>query len=154
MKRKRGPPTTTRRGNPNWVKGGPSPNPGGRPPNGHTLTERIRATVDPEELVAIAVSIARGCPMAFTADGRPASPDNPSAIPVDIPDSKSRIAALNWLADRGYSRPPQHVEVKTEVIAKVDFSKLSDKELDEYERLLELACEDTTKVLGSGDDDR
>jgi hypothetical protein len=46
----------------------------------------------------------------------------------------ARISAAQTLLDRGYGRPTQAVDVSGEVA--LDFSRLTDAELDEYERLL------------------
>ena len=50
----------------------------------------------------------------------------------------ARLGAANALLDRGFGRPTQAVDVSGEVA--FDFSRLSDAELDEYERLLELVA--------------
>lgn len=68
-----------------WTKGGPSPHPGGRRPAGAlALSTAIRDRVDPVELIAIAMSIAR----------------DPEA------DDKSRLSALSFIAERGWVKPP------------------------------------------------
>jgi len=67
---------------------GTSGNPRGRPPKGSALTDAIRAKVDPAELVAIALDLAR-------------SGENES----------TRIAALAWLRDSGYTKPAERHEI-------------------------------------------
>lgn len=72
------------RGNPSWVRGGPSPNPNGRPRTGLAAAEKVRELVDPAEWVAFELSIAR-----------------------DVAQSTERRAsAWHSLIDRGFVRPP------------------------------------------------
>jgi hypothetical protein len=47
----------------------------------------------------------------------------------------ARIHAASILLDRGYGKPPQEVSAKVEL----DYTRLSDADLDELERILTLA---------------
>lgn len=73
-----------RGGNPNWVKGGPSPNPRGRPRSGLAFAERVRERIDPDLVIDLALRVA--------------------ADETMTPDA--RLAALLPLIDRGFIRPP------------------------------------------------
>lgn len=73
------------RGNPNWVKGGASPNPSGRPKG---LGETIRAKYGEGEKLIEWMS-----DLAQNAD-----------------KDADRIAAIKWLSEHGYGKPIEHVE--------------------------------------------
>ena len=75
---------------PSSWKPGTSGNPRGRPPKGSALTDAIRAKVDPTELVDIALELARNGEAEST-----------------------RLGALNWLRDSGYTRPAEKHEIAT-----------------------------------------
>ena len=77
------------RGNPNWVKGGPSPNPSGRPRSGLALAERIRERVTPDQLIDL-VTEALG------------------DVRIDI---EKRVSLAMQLASYGYSRPATGVDL-------------------------------------------
>lgn len=74
---------TRRRGNPLMQKGKPSLNPRGRPPSGSSLAEKIRETIEPEEIVACVASVMRN---SFK--------------------SADRLAAAKFLSEFGWSKPP------------------------------------------------
>lgn len=74
-------------GNPAWVKGGPSPNPHGRPRRGEALADLIRERVPREWLVGRVVELAKS------------------------EDERVALAALAWLRDAAYPRPEQRHEV-------------------------------------------
>lgn len=95
-------------------KPGQSGNPRGRPPKGSALTDAIRAKVDPDELVSIALELARGAENEGT-----------------------RIAALAWLRDSGYVKPAERHEHggAGSFDDEEDYSHLS---LDELRRVHEL----------------
>ena len=97
-----------RHGNPSWVRGGPSPNPGGRTPAADALQNAIRRKADADELFEIAMAIARGSD-----------------------DERNRLAALTWLREAGYSKPAAQVDVTATAIATADprFAELSTDEL-------------------------
>jgi hypothetical protein len=80
-----------RRGNPAMVKGAPSLNPRGRPRAGLELAECICEHVPPAALVARAIEL------------------------VKSKDERVAIAALAFLADRGWIRPPVHVDLDASV---------------------------------------
>lgn len=82
---------------------GKSGNPTGRPPGfGHRIRE---LTSDGEELVSIALSVARGQLSILTPFGKDAD-----MVEV-LPDHKERLAAIAWLADRGWGKAEQPVEL-------------------------------------------
>lgn len=103
------------RGNPNWVRGGASPNPGGRGAAVGELQRAVRRGVDADELVRIALDLAR--------NGR----------------EGTKIAALQWLASTGYDRPAaaSKVEISAGPTLPPDFDRLTPVEraqiLDEIE---------------------
>lgn len=67
---------------------GQSGNPKGRPRKGNALTEAVRESAEPHELVAIALELARNGESEST-----------------------RLQALAWLRDSGYTRPAERHEV-------------------------------------------
>lgn len=95
---------------------GRSGNPRGRPPKGSALTDAIRAKVSPDELVAIALDLARNGEAEST-----------------------RLGALNWLRDSGYTRPAERHEIAS--VAPEDLEdealaeQLTDAELDALDEL-------------------
>ena len=100
-----------RRGNPAWVKGGPSPNPTGRPRSGLALAERIRERLSPDELIDLVTK-------ALADD----------SIPL-----RERVAFAFQLAAHGYTKPPAglDVAVMNGASATRDLSHLSDDEVRE-----------------------
>jgi hypothetical protein len=101
---------------------GTSGNPDGRPIRPTTI-ERRRIEAD-------AKALAREC-----------APEALSTLKAIMLDMKTppaaRISAAVAL-DRGHGRPTQAVDVSGEVT--FDFSRLSDAELEEYERLLQIVA--------------
>lgn len=75
-----------------WVKG-QSGNVKGRPPVATALATAVRDKVPPDELVTIALGIAK---------------DSGA-------DARDRLAAVNFLADRGWGRPLQAVELSAAI---------------------------------------
>jgi hypothetical protein len=72
-------------------------------------------------------------------------------------DVRERLKAHHWLADRGFGRPPQTVEI-TDNRLKVDLSKLTDEQLAEYEKLsaivqAEADAEDESDDVEAAEDD-
>ena len=67
---------------------GQSGNPRGRPRKGSALTDAIRSKVDPHELVDIALDLARNGETEST-----------------------KVQALHWLRDSGYTRPAERHEI-------------------------------------------
>jgi len=103
---------------------GQSGNPGGRPKG---LSRFIRdETMDGQELAAFVLAIFRG--------------ENPDA------DLRDRIAAANWLADRGFGKPVQALQhaiesPETPVAATIAGGwKLDPQDEAELERLVERAA--------------
>jgi hypothetical protein len=94
---------------------GQSGNPRGRPPKGNALTEAVRAKVDTAELVDIALDLARNGEAEST-----------------------RLQALAWLRDSGYTRPAERHEVgpvgATDAHDDVDYDALSVDQLRELDR--------------------
>jgi hypothetical protein len=152
-----------------WYKGQPPANKTGRPRKGTSLAEKIRERADLDELFDIAMEIARGTPMVRVLDrvtGRPRLASEPSRErdvelgterpnPVTMvgkdevihdvtwPGFEDRMKALTWIATMGGLKPPAELSVdvtRSEALGQpVDFSKLSDAELDSYVRLMEKA---------------
>lgn len=112
-------PAPRRPGNPRWVKGGPSPNPKGRPRTGDSLAEAIRVEVDPRALARRVYSLAMGV--------------DPAGNPLMI-DHTTSLRAADWLANHGYVKPAQRVEVTTN--SAPDDAPLSPEERAEVMRLL------------------
>lgn len=81
-------PTKNKVGNPNWVKGGSSPNPFGRPKSSFGKLIRKR-TKDGAKLVEYVLKV-------FSDERN---------------DAKLRLEACTWLADRGWGKPGQSVEL-------------------------------------------
>ena len=104
--------------------------PGRRYRIGSALTDAIREQVDPDELIQIALSIARGEAMQPAPGEVAAMPERPSA--------RERIQALQFLADRGYGKPAQEISVqRSEIPAarSADLSLLSVEELRQLQGL-------------------
>lgn len=123
-------PNPRPRGNPNWVKGGPSPNPSGRPKG---LGDVIRSKLgEGEKLVDWAIEIA-------TSKGA---------------RDAERLTAIRWLSENGYGKPVERLEhsgpdgkpiaTETHAVTPPDFSKLTREELDQYADLL-------AKVVGGAE---
>lgn len=115
-----------KRGNPNWVKGGPSPNPKGRPRTGLAAAEKIRELVDPAEWIAFELETARD-----TTASR-----------------ERRSAAWHALIDRGFIKPPMGIDanVTNANASQLDWSKATDEQIRDfvgvYEALLRSADND------------
>ena len=104
-----------RKASPSAWKPGQSGNPKGRPRTGNALAERVRALVDPDEIVEFAASRLRG----HTKDG----------LEIAVQE-KDRQWAAGFLRDAGYSKPLQQIEVSTPSLAEAaDIRKLSTEEL-------------------------
>ncbi len=125
-----------RRGNPAWFKGCKPPNPHGRKGRtGAALGRAIRANVDPEELVEIALAIARGQGIHVRDS------DSGAAVSVHMPTVRDQLEALKFLADRGWIKPPKQKQLtiddnRTQQIVAFDPSKLSDEQLGNLDKLL------------------
>lgn len=127
------------KGNPSWVKGGPSPNPKGRPRTGHALSDAIRAVADPTKMAQIAWDIAQGKSSVFgqTEQGGWAA----------IVKPETRLAALNWLATNGFIKPPTQIETTRTDSKVVDFGRLNPAELQVFEQLLARASEEESDAV-------
>ena len=91
---------------------GNTSNPGGRPKG---LARKIRAEVgdDAEEIVCFMLMILRDQKASY----------------------KERMQAATWLADRGYGKPTQSLELTGEI--RIDVQAFTDEELDTLQALLE-----------------
>ncbi len=88
-----------RNGNGRWVKGCPSPNAGGRPRAAmHRLGATVRELITPEQLVTEVASIAVG---PYT-------------------DPRTKLAAIAWLADRGWGKPIESREIDVLIRRELD----------------------------------
>ena len=116
-----------------WRKG-ESGNPGGRPRSAFALTTYIRETVDPAELVTIALTIAR-----------------------TAPQESVKLQALQWLRDSGFVRPAERHEVVAGLADDdaEDYTGLSLEQLAELEtneqRRAEIFASRATAMLVGGD---
>lgn len=112
--------------------GAPSLNPRGRPRKGASLAERVRALVDPDELIELLLTTAR-------------SEDTPY---------RERLQAASMLWDRGWGRPLQQTELDIRVttsatpILPYDWDQLTDGQ-----RTAWLDGEMHRRALGAGDGD-
>ena len=104
-------------------KPGFCPNPGGRPKQLAHVRDLAREKT--EKAIHTLVSV---------MDGRQSPPN-------------ARVAAAVALLDRGWGRPPQAMELSEGKSSSTgpDYSKLTDKELDDLERLLEKATMNGTE---------
>jgi len=120
-----------KRGNPNWIKGGPSPNPKGRPRTGMALAEYFRRHTDIAELHAIAISIARGEGVSLERDERGRAMPGP----VSIPTARDRLAAMTFIRDTGFFKPAQLVGVShvepDDLGGGIDYDALPTEQMDE-----------------------
>lgn len=106
---------TKRKPTPASWRPGVSGNPRGRPRKGNALTDAVRVGADPDELVDIALDLAR--------NGQTES---------------TRVSALTWLRDSGYTRPAERHEVAVGSPDEDDGDALAiatDAELDQLEDL-------------------
>jgi hypothetical protein len=94
-------------GNPGWRKGGPSPNPRGRPRSTTSLAETIRKYTDQHALVM-----------------------EMNRLVFNSHSEQIRVAAATWLAERGFKKPAQVIEV-AQVDAEFDGLSLEELELEE-----------------------
>lgn len=119
-------------------------NPKGRPRTGTAFAEAVREHVDPQELIRIAIAIARGEPAVrdlqwlrarAEAEAQGEEPPTIQGVEVVWPTQSERIAALTFLRDSGYQKPAQQLEIGPPTSQALDYSKLSDEELDQLEAL-------------------
>lgn len=123
-----GPAERKRPPTPGSWRPGISGNPKGRPRKGNALTESIQAGVDPDELRDIALQLARNGATEST-----------------------RIAALNWLRDSGYTRPAERHEVGPPGSTETDEDqRIARLPVDRLRRYLELEQEQDA-LLDDGD---
>lgn len=153
-------------GNPNWRKGGPSPNPAGRPKTGLALAEWIRAEGDKPEcgkfLVHLMwrVATGRSVPideeflqeyLAALANGDELPPIRGQIL---VPDLGEMMRAAEWLADRAYNKPTQEHIITASNAPQLDYGKLTDEELARLEDLHQKMLTGITQgVLTEGDDE-
>lgn len=93
-------------GNSGQFQKGQTGNPRGRPPSTNALAVHIRRSVEPAELVQIALGIAKDTEAAH----------------------KDRIGALKFLAEHGWSKPKIEVDMSTGKA--IDLSELTNEQLD------------------------
>ena len=110
-----------------FIKGSVS-NPWGGPKGPKALSRVIRNSVDPRDIVDIAMSIARGESSIQDMNG------DWVAVPVA---TKDRLAAIDFLAKRGWGMPDLKDEGLDTIKPPRDLSRLSDAELEKFEALLE-----------------
>ncbi len=138
---------------PSPLRGRPSNNPRGRPRSGLALAERVRKRVDLDELVDIALSIARGEPITIDFikgdDGKMKS----IAVPAIVPSVRDRLTALTWIRDTGFCKPAQLVVqsgLPIETGPSVDYDALPEAQLrsllDAYDDALD-AGRKTQRVI-------
>jgi hypothetical protein len=72
------------KGNPNWRKGGPSPNPGGRPRSGTAFADAVRRRIDPDQVLDLV--------QRYIAD---------ETVPID-----KRLAVVLPYVHSGFLKPP------------------------------------------------
>lgn len=112
-------------GNPNWVRGCPSPNPAGRPRTGLALSEAIRARLDPDtlnELITVALDVALGRPLSRDVEwvrenaarrrrNEPPLPPPANGM-VEQPSIAEQMKAMEWLATWArFEKAPTQLEV-------------------------------------------
>ena len=105
----------------------------GRPRHGYALAEIIRRQIELDELVSIALSIARGLPVQVLDEGTGAM------VGLSSPTPKDQIAALNWLAKYGGFEPPKELNIGIPDKPAIDFSGLSDQQLESLQSILLVA---------------
>jgi hypothetical protein len=101
-------------------KKGQSGNPGGRAKG---FERRVRDLVDPDQIIKFALNV--------MINGKETT--------------KDQLAAARFLAERGWGKPRQTVEVVEVTPPEYDYSKLSAKEMDQLEKLLERAQREMDK---------
>lgn len=103
---------------------GQSGNPSGRPKGTQGLAAEIRArTGDGRELIDFAMRVFRD----------------------SEEDIATRWQALQWLADRGWGKAMQIIELVTPAPT-LDLSQLSDAQLEQLQRLIEVAARERTSI--------
>ena len=121
---------------------GQSGNRGGRPKAAESLAKQIREAtavdgIEGKELVDFVVSVKRG-------EG-----------PDDMKDAASRRWATTTLLERGWGKPQEHIELTTgESAPKVDYSVLTDEELEVLERITAKLEHAAAPLEGAGDGSR
>lgn len=119
-------------------------NPAGRKPNALAFATAVRERVDPNELIDRALAIARGEPMVrdlqhlravakARREGLP-DPERPRDAEVIWPSVGEMQHAIQFLTAWGWQKPPERLELAP-AAPDVDYSRLSDEELEQAERL-------------------
>jgi hypothetical protein len=116
---------------PRWVRGGPSPNPGGRPKSATLVARAVAEKTDGgREIVDRVLAIARG-------------------EDATISSERSRTWALEWLADRVWGKPISSIELvgnAPQVPPRID-ANLSDEEMREIIRCCDRVAELQAKAV-------
>ncbi len=113
-------------GNPAWIKGGPSPNPNGRPRAGLALAERIRERVEPDVLIDFMLQVISG--QVVNADQT-----------TSFTTIEQRGAAVKFLAEHGWIKPPTQIE--TGALGNMpDLSAMTPEQLVSMEDVLRAAA--------------
>ena len=102
------------------VKGGPSLNPRGRPRNALALAPRVRdGTRNGQDLIDFALAVFHG---------------DEDVVGAGVPLA-DRWRALEWLADRGYGKAAQIIELVAQPSG-IDLARLTPSQIESLERLL------------------
>lgn len=127
-------------------KPGNRANPHGRPRAATSFAEAVRERVDPDELIDLALAIARGEPLVVdlnylrdkakaVATGAPLP--EISGVEVKWPSPSDRMAALTFLRDSGFQKPAQVHEIGPSRETLRDYATMSDDDLAKLEALLD-----------------
>ena len=132
-----------------FAKGGdPRRDTRGRPRSATSFAEAVRERVDPDELIDLALAIARGEPLVVDLNylrdkAKAIAAGTPlpeiSGVEVKWPSPSDRMSALAFLRDSGFQKPAQVHEIGPARETLRDYAKMSDEELAKLEELLESA---------------
>jgi hypothetical protein len=143
------------KGNPNWVKGGASPNPRGRPRSGLAMAETIREMMDVDtrrELIRLALDVSRGRSVCIDPEwlracseahkrGEP-TPPRPESGETIQPTMGEIQRAWEFLMTWGFQKPAASVELEVSQQGEAgsfDPGRLSPAERDLFDAVLRKA---------------